>query len=241
MLKPIFIASYLDQQKTVKSLLQESRSDTNFYVLLGLASFIACIGLLMNSTVVIIGGMLIGPILFPILSLALAVVTASRMAINRALFLLIKASIFVVILSFLVSFLLAPVDFMYGSEILLRVGPNLLFFLSSFAAGLAVAYAWVKQDLSATLPGVAVSVTLVPPLVTVGIGLKLLDFAVVGGALAVFLLDVLATILGAMVIFTLFGFAQMQNEEEDIIKEEKQEDQVQKKALEEEMIKDNNI
>lgn len=233
MVKSVFLSSYLDQQQTVNSLLQESHAKADFYVLLGLATFISTIGLLINNGVIIIGGMLIAPILFPILSLALGVVTSSKLALFRALKIIVKAIFTVWAVSFVTVFLFQSSDLSIGSEILLRTKPDILLFLVSFAAGMAVTYSWVKQDLSATLPGVAVSVTLLPPLSAFSIGLMFLNREIMAGALNVFFLDALATILGAIVIFSLFGFSNLQKEEEEKITEEKLEDEVQKQAIEE--------
>jgi predicted cation transporter len=52
------------------------------------------------------------------------------------------------------------------------------------------------------------------------------------------LIDLLAVIIGAVIIFALFGFASLQKEEEDKIVEETYEEKIQAKALREAGLKE---
>ncbi len=228
MLKSVFVTSYADQEKTLKSLLKESRERADFFLMIALASFITTAGLLLDSTVIIIGGMLVAPILFPFLGLSMGIVTSSRLAISRSL----KTAIRAVGLTFLVSVVTAfllPAE--SSLELISANQPSLIFFLVSLVAGLAVSFSWVKQELSATLPGVAVAVAVLPPLCAVGIGLVMFDGGVMAGSLTLFLINLLGIVLGAMLVFSLFGFSHLQKEEEDRIKEEKNVAQIQKEAI----------
>jgi len=228
----VFVTSFLDQKKTLQELLEESRDRADFYILLMLATFIATLGLLSNNVAVIIGGMLIAPILFPILGLAMGIVTSSGLAIGRSFKILIRSVGLVLGFSIITAFLFgAPTD--VGEQILLRIEPDLNLFLIAFAAGLAVSYSWVKQNLSAALPGIAVAVALVPPLATVGIGLALWDRLIIAGALNLFLVNIIATVLGSVIIFSLFGFSRLQKEEEQKIIEEEFESHIHKEAVDE--------
>ena len=229
MFKTFFVASFLEQEKTLAELLHESHARADFYFLLALASFIATLGLVTDNAGVTVGGVLITPILFPLLSLSMGVVTGSGLAIGRSLKIIARAVGLIFIVALITAFFFAGEAI--GNEILLRIRPDLIFLLISFASGVAVAYSWVKQELSATLPGVAVSVTLLPPLCAVGIGAVLLNRVVVSGALTLFLVDLLATIIGAIVVFALFGFARLQREEEQKLVEEKYEEKIQIKAI----------
>jgi len=228
MLKSVFVTSYVDQEETLKSLLKESRERADFFLMIALAAFITTAGLLLDSVVVIIGGMLVAPILFPFLGLSMGIVTSSRLAISRSL----KTALRAVGLTFLVS---TATAFLLSAESSLNLvsanQPSLIFFLVSLVAGLAVSFSWVRQELSATLPGVAVAVAVLPPLCAVGIGLVMFDGSIMAGSLTLFLINLLGIVLGAMFIFSLFGFSNLQKEEEDRIKEEKVVAQVQKEAI----------
>ncbi|NIN68812.1 MAG: TIGR00341 family protein, partial [Anaerolineae bacterium] len=50
-----------------------ARADIDFYVMMSLAATIATLGLLVNSAAVIIGGMLVAPLMSPMIGIALAI------------------------------------------------------------------------------------------------------------------------------------------------------------------------
>lgn len=226
----LFSTSFLDQKKTIGELLKESRERADFYILLSFATFISTLGLLTDSIEVVIGGMLIAPMLFPILSVSMGIVTASSLALVRALTILMRSVVVVFLIAVVTTFLMGG-DTNLGREIMVRTEPNLFHFLIALVSGLAVAYAWVKQNLSATLPGIALAVSLVPPLATVGVGVAFLNRQVIAGSMSVFLINCLATILGSLVIFSLFGFSRLQREEEEKIVEEVLEGRIQARAV----------
>lgn len=232
MLKSVFVASYIDKQKAIGSLLIESRDNSDFYFLLALASFITTLGLLIDNAIVVLGGMLVAPLLFPILSLAMAVVTSSQLAIYRSLKTIFRAIVLIFLVSFVTAFIFAEPT-VIESGLLGYVLPDLFLFLISFASGLAVSFSWVRKDLSATLPGVAVSVSLIVPLTSLAVGVTLLDRTIIAGAITLFAMDILAVIFAGMIVFSLFGFSALQAEEEEKITEEKLEDQIHKEALKE--------
>jgi len=88
-------------------------------------------------------------------------------------------------------------------EILSRTAPSLLSALVAVISGFAVAYAVARPNLSATLPGVAVAVSLIPPLGVVGIGISLLSWSIISGALVLFLVNVGGIFLSALLTFSL--------------------------------------
>ncbi len=73
------------------------------------------------------------------------------------------------------------------------------------AAGAAGAYAISRKDASSSLPGVAVSIALVPPLSVVGITLYARDWEQASGTLLLFLTNLVAIILAGGAVFILTG------------------------------------
>ena len=53
-----------------------------------------------------------------------------------------------------------------------RVSPRLIDLLAALATGAVGAFAMVRADVSDTLPGVAIAISLVPPLAVVGLSLE---------------------------------------------------------------------
>ena len=87
-----------------------------------------------------------------------------------------------------------------------RTSPHLLDLLAALATDLAGAFALSRQDVSDTLPGVAIAVSLVPPLANVGILLALGQPALASGSLLLFLTNYVAILITGALVFVLMGF-----------------------------------
>lgn len=230
-LKSIFSVSFPDQEAAIKSLLKDSRETHDFYFLLGLASFISTLGFIIDNLVVLISGMLIAPLLYPVMSLSLGVVTSSRLAVKRALKTIGKSIGIVVAVAVVAAFLFKGAN--VGSSYLLYMEANLIWFMIAFAAGVGVTYTHVKKDLSEVLPGVALALSLLTPLVTVGMAIALFNGSLLASALTMFIVNILGIFLGGLTVFSLFGFAHLKNEEEKKIVDEVIETKIQEKAKKE--------
>jgi hypothetical protein len=88
-----------------------------------------------------------------------------------------------------------------------RTSPGLLDLGVALAAGAAGAFVAVRRTGSDALPGVAIAVSLVPPLATVGICLELGRPEDAAGALTLFLTNFSAIVVIACVVFILDGAA----------------------------------
>ncbi len=71
----------------------------------------------------------------------------------------------------------------------------------AIAAGVAGAFAKIRRSVSDAIPGVAISVALVPPLCVVGIGLATSDFNFSIGSFILFLTNLIGIIISADIIF----------------------------------------
>lgn len=86
-----------------------------------------------------------------------------------------------------------------------RVYPRLIDLVAALATGLVGAFALVRSDVSDTLPGVAIAISLVPPLAVVGLTLQdgKIDMAL--GALLLFVTNVAAIIFTATILLLLYN------------------------------------
>ncbi len=218
MIKPVLFTNFFEQKRTIDSLLKESRAGSTFYLFLSLSSFIITLGLLINNAVIIIGGMLVAPLLFPILSLGMGIATSSRGAIKRALGIITKSACIVFAVAFVTAFLLNAREVTGQME--LASSFNLIFFLTAFASGIIAAFAWVKENISSTLPGIAVTVSLIPPLAVSGIAASIFSRDLFSGSLTLFLINLLGIVVASTIVFALFGFPALQGVEEREIHEE---------------------
>ena len=73
------------QYRTVEDLIERSRPDFTYYVLLFISTIIIAAGLLLNNSAIVIGGMLVTPLLTPILVIALGVSVGDTRLIGRVL------------------------------------------------------------------------------------------------------------------------------------------------------------
>jgi len=230
----IFLTDLVDQRQAVDTLVSESRADGDYYLYLIVSGLIACLGLLNDNPVVVIGAMLIAPALFPILSLGLAVVTRSKQALFRALKAIIYSFVAVVgstaILAFMFIYLVSNEEL--NRTIILASSPNETSWIIAGLSGLIASYAWVKQSQSALLPGVAIAVSLVPPLANIGIGIVLFSKQVFTGSLITFIINLLMITFVSVLVFALFGFAEMRNWQSLRLRQEEREIKADRQKVE---------
>jgi len=198
------IATEKEKIESVARLVKASTGDFDFYLFAVLGVTMASLGLALDSPEVIIGSMLIAPVLYPFLSLALALVLSDLTLAYRSVRTLFTSIITSIGLSFLLAFVLSLfVGVDTNGQILARAEPSVLYFIIAFVSGIAATYSLVHANLNETLPGVAISVSLVPPLAAVGVALALLNTSIAIGALVLFLVNAVGILLASMVTFTL--------------------------------------
>lgn len=179
-----------------------------FYALMAFASALASLGVLSDSTAVVIGAMLVAPLMAPLMGISLAVVSGwrTRLVANVAI-----AGIGIcipIIIGVVASAMIGMgVDPDTNTQIVSRATPTLIDLAIALAAGAAGAYALSRRDIADSLPGVAVAIALVPPLTVVGIAAQLGDMTASRGALVLFLTNVFAIIGMGAVVFLLTGVA----------------------------------
>jgi uncharacterized hydrophobic protein (TIGR00271 family) len=152
---------------------RKNRQMVNFIVLLALATVIATYGVVTDSTAAVIGAMIIAPLMTPIMAAAAAVTMGSTIRLGQALRLVTFGILGVIVLAMLLTFFIpdSMISFPTNSQITSRVSPGLLDLMIALAAGAAGAYAIGRQEIADSLAGVAIAISLVPPLSVVGISL----------------------------------------------------------------------
>jgi uncharacterized hydrophobic protein (TIGR00271 family) len=208
-----------DKNRAIETLIADSTPDFNFFFLVTLSVLMASFGMLADSVAIVIGSMLIAPILYPILSLSLGVSMSDYKLISRSFYTLVKSVVIGIIAGIVATLFFSNGDGV-TSEILARTEPSLVYFLVAIISGVAVSYALVKPNLSETLPGVAVSVALIPPLSVMGIGIAKLDWAIVSGSTVLFLINVAGIVFASMVSFSLMNVVRKQKVAEVALKKE---------------------
>ena len=171
---------------------------TNLWVLI-FATFVASLGLNVNSTAVIIGAMLISPLMGPIMGMGLSVGINDFELLKRSLRnfgFMVLASIFTSTLYFFISPLSGA-----QSELLARTTPTTYDVLIAFFGGLAGIVAQSRKDRTSTvIPGVAIATALMPPLCTAGFGLATLQFKYFIGAFSLFFINTVFIAIATFIV-----------------------------------------
>src|SRR5690606_25996538 len=112
-----------------------------------------------------------------------------------------------------------------NEEIISRTQPSLLYLLVAIVAGLAASFALARPDWNESIPGIAISVALIPPLATVGIGIAQLNLAIAVGAFVMLLINFVGISAAGVVSFSLMKLYQKRHIAQRTI--EKEEEKVQ--------------
>lgn len=194
---------------------------TSYSVMLLLSVAIATLAILQDSTAVVIGAMLIAPLMTPIMGTAAAIVSGWRERMTSSLVLVGVSVIGAIAVAWTIAtWTPALVPIATNGQITARVSPTLLDLGIALAAGAAGAYATVDDRVSASLPGVAIAVALVPPLGVVGVTLRAELFDEALGAFLLFSTNFVSIILASVVVFLLTGFSPVRrfiDERHDVI------------------------
>ena len=230
------------KSKAIKKLIADSTLDYDFFLMLGLSVLMATFGLLINSVAIVIGSMLIAPILYPVLSLSLGMVMSDNMLISRSLFTLVKSVAVGIAVAFTATLFFSSRYEDTTIEILARTDPSLLYFAVALISGVAISFALVRPHLSEALPGVAVSVALIPPLSVIGIGLAKFDWSIISGSTVLFIMNIIGIVFASMVSFSLLNLyvkrkvadTAIKKEEVRVEKEEERAEELEEKEEKEE-------
>ncbi|GAA1929813.1 DUF389 domain-containing protein [Microbacterium aoyamense] len=181
---------------------------SGFLIMLTISAIIATAGVLADSTATVIGAMIIAPLGTPILGIAWGIVIGRlSLVIRSILWVLLGLAIVVVLGLCFAVFVATPESLATNSQVLGRTSPSLMDLIAALATGFVGGFAMCRKDLSAVLPGVAIAISLVPPLAVVGVcaGQGLWSDAL--GALVLFLSNVVALVIAGSIVFTMAGYA----------------------------------
>lgn len=223
-IKSTFRVKLSVKKETVEKLISASTPDGDFFLLMILSVLIITFGLGLDNVFLVIGGMMVTPLLYPILAVGLGAAIGDLKLLGRSLGgffiscgLSVLASLFASLIIFAAE---EPV-----TDILTKIEPRWEYFVIAVFAGIAASITWVRPNLSAALPGVGVTAALVPPLAAIGVGLATSDFPLALRALQLFLISFGGILLPSIVIFFLMDFGEVDKKVEKAVeKEEKKMD-----------------
>lgn len=97
-----------------------------------------------------------------------------------------------------------------NSQVTGRVSPTIIELVAAAAVGLVAAFAIARRDIGDVLPGVAIAISLVPPLAVVGVTAVAGDWSGSFGALLLFITNVLAMIVVGAALYAGLGLLRAQ-------------------------------
>ncbi len=152
---------------------ERNRRLSRYWLLLPLSAVIASAGVVSDSTATVIGAMIVAPLMTPILGIVLAVVLADGANLRRCVLLVVAGAAAVVAIGWLLGqFVPYPIVAATNTQVAARVTPRIVDLVAALATGAVGAVALARSDISDTLPGVAIAISLVPPLAVVGLTLE---------------------------------------------------------------------
>jgi uncharacterized hydrophobic protein (TIGR00271 family) len=193
----------LSKQKAIEDLKAMVGHNLNYYVLLFGSILIALGAIFTDSIAVLIASMIVSPLASPILALGLGITARDWQYIGKVLLLLV--------ISCMIAFgLSALITILFPNE---RIPDHYISFDGNrtIAVGIAVvsgfiaAYGTIRPRVSAAITGVAIAVSLMPPLVATGVNYVGGDVPSGNDALVLFLLNVVGILLASIITFAAFG------------------------------------
>ncbi len=183
------------------------RKLSRFWVLLVLAAIIATAGILTASTATVIGAMIVAPLGTPIMGMGLAVVIGDARRLTRSAALVLSGAVAVVLLAAFLAWILPELQPLASNgQVTSRTSPGVIDLIAAIATGFAGAYGLARKDVSDVMPGVAIAISLVPPLAVVGITAVAGEWGSAWGAFLLFASNVVAMIVAGTVLLTLYGY-----------------------------------
>ena len=151
--------------------------------------------------------MIVAPLSTPILGVGLGIATGRGQLVGRSLGYIAIGIVLVVALGALFAqFVPNPDDVLSNSQVVGRTSPTLMDLIAAVATGLVGAIAVVRRDVGDVLPGVAIAISLVPPLAVVGVCLGSSAPALALGALILFASNVVAMIITSTIVLVITGY-----------------------------------
>lgn len=210
-----------ERNSAVENIIQHATPRKDFFLMLVLSVSMAAFGILLGSNIILIGSMLIAPLLYPLISLSLGIIMSDSNLVGRSVITFVKSVAYAVIAGFVIGLLFSgssTVSLPFTQTVF--GGSSLMYAVVAAIAGFAAAFAVTKPHLNETLPGVAISVALVPPLAEAGIALSSLEMTAFSNSLLLVLVNVIGIVFSAMIVFALLQFSTKKTVAEKVVKEE---------------------
>lgn len=193
--------SMLSQEELYSQAQESAVFNRAEWSLIGLSAIIATYGLIADNVIVVIGAMMVAPILSPFISGALSVAVGDRKLFIRSMKTGLLSFLLAVVASTLAA---APFATSWNPSLALVSSPTGVSLLLSIFVGAAASLTFVT-GLRDEIAGVAVAIALIPPIASIGIGVRMMDPVMIFNALTVALVNMVSIIAAGFTCFRLLG------------------------------------
>lgn len=205
----------------VSDVINSSAPNIDFYLMVSLSTIITSLGLIDDNIALVIAGMLVAPLLSPILAMALGTVIFSFKMFWRSFKILLLSIILTTIFSALVGLIFKiDINKIYLIE---KMEISYLTFTIALVAGVIASYAWTRPNSKNYLSGIAIAVTIIPPLASLGLILSNLNTPKFIYIFNFFLMNVGGILLGSLIVFSFMNFYKIKKTINREIKKEENE------------------
>ncbi len=199
----------VDRQEIHVEISENARLSATYLFLLISATILATLGLLLNSSAVIIGAMIISPLTWPILRVAYGIASVNLKSLFRGLRLLVISVFLIILISFLLTLIL-PLNTL-TDQITNRITPTILDLVIALIAGAISGLALINSKISKTAAGVAVAASLLPPMCVGGIGIALGLGDVIFGGILLSVINIIAILFISSILLATLIKTEKQN------------------------------
>ncbi len=199
-----------EKVEVTKTIIDNGKLDISYLTINGIATVVACSGLMANSTAVIIGSMLIATLLSPIAGTALALTSFNTKGILQGLKTLSIGVLLVIAIAYLYGHFFPHIE--ATDRMLARTEPGVFDLLIAFFGGIAGAISLLFKRYNGVMVGVGIATALVPPLSTAGIFFAKGTFDLGFKAFELALINIIFILLANYLVFKYFKLTYKTNE-----------------------------
>jgi len=204
------ISSKISVEEIHKDVSNNSEFSIDYIIFVILSAFTAGFGLISDNVLIVMASMVLAPLMGPILGLSFGLVIKDKILIKKAAIAELFGFIISVCCGFLIGLIYYPLNYfgpgifpipITSNEILKRGVITILDFLIALIIGIATGFSLTGGKFYSSLVGIAVGVSLMPPIVNIGITLILGEFSISLISLCIFLLNLTCINITAIIIF----------------------------------------
>ena len=192
-----------DKHTAITDLLLNSVPNRDFYILVVGAVLLALGGIFTDSIPVLIASMIVAPLMYPILAIGLGIVVGDVKIVLRSLGMILVSLVLAIGIAFIITYLFPS---LHIENTFISFGGSKIVSLSiALISGVIAAYGLVRSKVGGAMTGIGIAVSLMPPLVAIGVGLAKSDFVFSYVTLVIFLLNFIGILLASAVTFACMG------------------------------------